>query len=80
MAAKGNQMIALPFVVPTAQDERAIPQAGERKTRDAYGRPMTYLRISLTDRCNLRCVYCIPMMRFWRSCARQPKSASVRCG
>ncbi|HVB65646.1 MAG TPA: GTP 3',8-cyclase MoaA [Nitrolancea sp.] len=59
-------MIALPFVVPTAQDERAIPQAGERKTRDAYGRPMTYLRISLTDRCNLRCVYCMPAigMRF----------------
>jgi len=53
-------MIALPIAVPTAQDERAIPQAGERKTRDAYGRPMTYLRISLTDRCNLRCVYCMP--------------------
>lgn len=27
---------------------------------DAYGRQMTYLRISLTDRCNLRCVYCMP--------------------
>jgi len=53
-------MIALPIAVPTAQDERAIPQAGEGKTRDAYGRPMTYLRISLTDRCNLRCVYCMP--------------------
>ncbi len=53
-------MIALPIAVPTAQDERAIPQAGERLTRDAYGRPMTYLRISLTDRCNLRCVYCMP--------------------
>lgn len=28
--------------------------------RDAYGRAMTYLRISLTDRCNFRCVYCMP--------------------
>ena len=27
---------------------------------DAYGRQMTYLRISLTDRCNFRCVYCMP--------------------
>ncbi len=29
-------------------------------TRDQYGRAMTYLRISLTDRCNFRCVYCMP--------------------
>jgi cyclic pyranopterin phosphate synthase len=27
---------------------------------DAYGRQMSYLRISLTDRCNFRCVYCMP--------------------
>lgn len=27
---------------------------------DRYGRSITYLRISLTDRCNLRCVYCMP--------------------
>lgn len=27
---------------------------------DAWGRPITYLRISVTDRCNLRCVYCMP--------------------
>jgi cyclic pyranopterin phosphate synthase len=27
---------------------------------DQYGRRVTYLRISLTDRCNLRCVYCMP--------------------
>lgn len=43
-----------------ASDERAVPRAEERITRDAYGRPITYLRISLTDRCNLRCVYCMP--------------------
>lgn len=28
--------------------------------RDALGRPMGALRISLTDRCNLRCQYCMP--------------------
>lgn len=27
---------------------------------DRYGRNINYLRISLTDRCNLRCVYCMP--------------------
>ena len=27
---------------------------------DQYGRNITYLRISITDRCNLRCRYCMP--------------------
>jgi cyclic pyranopterin phosphate synthase len=27
---------------------------------DAYNRPISYLRISVTDRCNLRCRYCMP--------------------
>lgn len=27
---------------------------------DKYGRNITYLRISVTDRCNLRCSYCMP--------------------
>ncbi|MEQ8471154.1 MAG: GTP 3',8-cyclase MoaA [Marinoscillum sp.] len=30
------------------------------KIVDRFGRPHTYLRISLTDRCNLRCFYCMP--------------------
>ncbi|MBL8046261.1 MAG: GTP 3',8-cyclase MoaA [Anaerolineales bacterium] len=28
--------------------------------QDRFGRDIHYLRISLTDRCNLRCVYCMP--------------------
>ena len=27
---------------------------------DKYNRKINYLRISVTDRCNLRCVYCMP--------------------
>jgi len=27
---------------------------------DAYGRRVDYLRVSVTDRCNLRCTYCMP--------------------
>ncbi len=28
--------------------------------RDQFGRSLQYMRISLTDACNLRCVYCMP--------------------
>lgn len=27
---------------------------------DSFQRPITYLRLSVTDRCNLRCLYCMP--------------------
>ncbi len=27
---------------------------------DGFNRPITYLRVSVTDKCNLRCVYCMP--------------------
>lgn len=27
---------------------------------DAYNRPINYLRVSVTDRCNFRCLYCMP--------------------
>lgn len=28
--------------------------------RDSFGRQITYLRLAVTDRCNLRCQYCMP--------------------
>ena len=31
-----------------------------RRMIDHCGRSIDYLRISITDRCNLRCVYCMP--------------------
>ena len=35
---------------------------------DNFNRPISYLRISVTDRCNLRCVYCMPPEGVpWRS-------------
>lgn len=34
------------------------PSASQAK--DRFGRWISYLRISLTDKCNLRCVYCMP--------------------
>jgi len=29
--------------------------------RDQFGRSIEYLRISVTDRCNFRCLYCMPV-------------------
>jgi len=37
--------------------------------RDAFGRPLETLRISITDRCNFRCVYCMPKEIFGRDYA-----------
>ncbi len=33
---------------------------------DAFGRHIHYLRVSLTDKCNLRCVYCMPEQMVFR--------------
>jgi cyclic pyranopterin phosphate synthase len=40
-------------------EPRTIPEAASRLV-DAFGRRLTYLRVSVTDRCNLRCTYCLP--------------------
>ncbi|KAJ1356058.1 Molybdenum cofactor biosynthesis protein moc-5 [Parelaphostrongylus tenuis] len=37
-----------------------IRGAKRRLFVDTYGRTHTYLRISLTEKCNLRCLYCMP--------------------
>ena len=36
---------------------------------DTFGRPLRDLRISVTDRCNFRCVYCMPKEVFGRDYA-----------
>src|SRR6266568_2347191 len=37
-----------------------IGHVGTAKLRDSYGRIADDLRISITDRCNFRCIYCMP--------------------
>jgi cyclic pyranopterin phosphate synthase len=53
-------------IVPLSSLRQSIPHpvpvSDAPGPRDAFGRPMNYLRISLTDRCNFRCVYCMPEM------------------
>lgn len=41
--------------------ERDFPHAARERAplRDAFGRRISYLRLSVTDRCNLRCRYCM---------------------
>ncbi len=34
--------------------------AGQGKLVDSFQRRVTYLRLSITDRCDLRCTYCMP--------------------
>lgn len=41
----------------------SAPRAGT--LRDARGRPKRKLRVSLTDRCNLQCLYCMPEHPKW---------------
>ncbi len=41
---------------------------------DTFGRPMRDLRISVTDRCNFRCVYCMPKEVFGRDHAFLPRA------
>ena len=43
------------------------------RTDDALGRPLRDLRISVTDRCNFRCVYCMPKEVFGRDYAFLPR-------
>ncbi len=56
---------------------------------DRYGREITYLRISVTDKCNYRCIYCMPpegvekhshydICSFEELCAMA--SEAVKCG
>lgn len=46
--------------VPTVRRQGASRGPAEGPLLDSYGRVATDLRVSLTDRCNLRCNYCMP--------------------
>jgi cyclic pyranopterin phosphate synthase len=44
------------------------------EARDTLGRPLRDLRISVTDRCNFRCVYCMPKEVFGRDYEFLPRA------
>ena len=45
---------------------RVLPARARRDLADTRGRPLRDLRISVTDRCNFRCTYCMPKEVFGR--------------
>jgi GTP 3',8-cyclase len=47
-------------LVARASRHRLAAMTGHQGLLDSYGRRATDLRVSLTDRCNLRCTYCMP--------------------
>ncbi len=50
---------ALKSVKPAAP-LAALPNGEAHLITDSRGRPIRDLRISVTDRCNFRCIYCMP--------------------
>jgi len=40
--------------------EKCFPAVGKATLVDPFGRSIEYLRLAITDRCNLRCRYCMP--------------------
>lgn len=44
----------------TPQPMHTLPANQSPALVDGFHRTITYLRVSITDRCNLRCVYCMP--------------------
>ena len=55
LPSHSGQMIAWKSILEMA---KASPQ--DALLTDSFGRAHSYLRISLTERCNLRCQYCMP--------------------
>ncbi|OGB22806.1 MAG: cyclic pyranopterin phosphate synthase [Burkholderiales bacterium RIFCSPLOWO2_02_FULL_57_36] len=50
-----------------------VPATGS--VADRLGRPLNDLRISVTDRCNFRCVYCMPAETFGKSYTFLPQTS-----
>lgn len=56
-------------IIPIQAESKIVPLIGEVSRANGYwtdrrGRPLRDLRISVTDRCNFRCRYCMPKEKF----------------
>jgi GTP 3',8-cyclase len=52
--------LGIPVVPPAGRPDAPVRPEGEPGLLDTWGRRARDLRVSLTDRCNLRCSYCMP--------------------
>lgn len=69
-----NAVIHLTDLRTPRLPEADLPLGGE-PVRDTRGRPLRDLRISVTDRCNFRCTYCMPREVFDSDYAFMPHSS-----
>ena len=73
--------MAEPLVIPLIDQRHALPlpsapvQPPSGLLTDTHGRPLRDLRISVTDRCNFRCSYCMPKDVFGKDYPYLPHSA-----
>jgi cyclic pyranopterin phosphate synthase len=70
-----EKIIPIHPVAPPRRGAMPVPatlQAPTGLLADALGRPLHDLRISVTDRCNFRCVYCMPKEVFDKDYAYLP--------
>lgn len=64
-----------PGALPIPLSSAGIRRAPGLATSDTLGRPLRDLRISVTDRCNFRCSYCMPKEVFDKDYQYLPQSA-----
>jgi cyclic pyranopterin phosphate synthase len=55
-----STFLAMPRLRLSTPAEQPLGAGQQRRLEDNFGRVATDLRVSLTDRCNLRCTYCMP--------------------
>ncbi len=60
--------------VPARTYNRGMSDTARPALTDTLGRPLRDLRISVTDRCNFRCVYCMPKTVFDRDYPFLPRA------
>ena len=65
---------ALPVIAVPPALMSSIPAGVAEAVLDTLDRPLHDLRISVTDRCNFRCVYCMPKEVFGRDYAFLPRA------
>lgn len=75
MAGQGCTMSRVIYHHPKDQPASAPELAPGEAVRDTHGRPLRDLRISVTDRCNFRCTYCMPREVFGAGHVFLPHSA-----
>ena len=59
----------------SAESNVTSPATAGNEVIDLLGRPLRDLRISVTDRCNFRCPYCMPRERFGEDHTFLPRRA-----